>query len=186
MTVPIPLILAAKIATPQKVLLCILFSSGIFVMVAACLRAYYSVKDINTLSTALGWASREALVSVIIVCAPGIKPLFNQWGLFRSYGSSRGHKYNYNNTKTAKSKSRGTFFNSRTGEDGNVGVDEAGERHPYELSNLAWRKKRQNSSGESQECIIGADGRDEILNKGITVTTDVTLAHDDTGPEGNP
>ncbi|THC91824.1 hypothetical protein EYZ11_008717 [Aspergillus tanneri] len=136
MSVPIPLVLAARIPTSQKIFLCALFSSGVFVMVAAFLRAYYSVKDINTLSTALGWASREALVSVFIVCAPGIKPLFAKFGWFGSYAS---HGYGY--------------------------------------------KKKRESSAESQERIVGSgverDHMDVNKREGIMVTTDVTLAHED-------
>ncbi|KAF7115484.1 hypothetical protein CNMCM5793_002442 [Aspergillus hiratsukae] len=176
MCVPFPLVLAAGIATSQKVVLCILFSSGIFVMIAACLRAYYSVKDIDTLATALGWASREALVSVIIVCAPGIKPLFARIGWFRSYGSSN----IYDNT----SKSRNTGFRSR-GTKHPSAISATNERHPYELSpHTGWKKGRQGSSGESQELIIEATPRPnnhgDSPDRGITVRTDVTLAHEDT------
>lgn len=81
---PIPLVLTARIRISQKIMLCALFSSGIFVMVAAFLRAYYSVKNISTLAIALGWASREALVSVFTVSAPGVKPLITQSKWFRS------------------------------------------------------------------------------------------------------
>ncbi|KAA8644984.1 uncharacterized protein ATNIH1004_009195 [Aspergillus tanneri] len=170
MSVPIPLVLAARIPTSQKIFLCALFSSGVFVMVAAFLRAYYSVKDINTLSTALGWASREALVSVFIVCAPGIKPLFAKFGWFGSY-ASHGYGYKYGASNTPRRRS-GMFNSMGTAKDG----------HPYEMSLSMGRKKRE-SSAESQERIVGSgverDHMDVNKREGIMVTTDVTLAHED-------
>ncbi|KAL4987331.1 hypothetical protein BDW68DRAFT_177935 [Aspergillus falconensis] len=171
MTVPFPLVLAARIAKSQKIILCALFSSGIFVMIAGALRAYYSVEEIDRLSTALGWASREALVSVVIVCAPGIKPLFSKFGFFRSKNSSYGYKGRSERTFNLRSKGDVTTL-SRTG-----------ERHPHELANIEWKKNRRGSSGESQEYIIGAgatDKRGDSPENGIVVTTDVMLAHEDT------
>ncbi|OJI95777.1 hypothetical protein ASPVEDRAFT_871137 [Aspergillus versicolor CBS 583.65] len=207
MVVPMPLIVAARISTLQKIILCGLFSSGIFVMIAAILRAYYSVTNINKLSTALGWASREALVSAIIVCAPGIKPLLTRIGLFRSYGSSKGYNnYTSGGTPGSKSKSKSksrntsTIFTSRSRKNGSVlhsFTDKRdskgdGHTHPYELSRLEQRKRR-GSSGESQEHIIesgytntntstgtgGKGEREDSPDHGILVTTDVTLARED-------
>ncbi|KAI9038877.1 uncharacterized protein KD926_010210 [Aspergillus affinis] len=188
MSIPIPLVLAARIPTPQKIFLSVLFSSGVFVMVAAFLRAYYSVKDITTLSTALGWASREALVSVIIVCAPGIKPLCTKWGWFRSYGSSGSYEYNYGYGHSQgqnrsqgngdRSRARSTVFGGKRGS-GAFGT----ERYPYEMGGSAVKKKRD-SSGESQERIVApglgiqGKGSDDDINR-IVVTTDVTFAHED-------
>ncbi|GLA51457.1 hypothetical protein AnigIFM63604_008054 [Aspergillus niger] len=181
MCVPIPLIIVAKIPTSQKWILTGLFSSGIFVMIAAGLRAYYSVKDLSTLATALGWASRQAFVSAIIVCAPGIKPLLSRFSWFASYSSSRGYD--------KKDRSRTTFFNSKSG-GRDVTVVSTCEPQPYELSSMGWPRKRQNSSGESQEHIMdflpapqqGYAG-DSERNMGIMITTDVTLAHEDLPPE---
>ncbi|CBF71747.1 hypothetical protein AN6924.2 [Aspergillus nidulans FGSC A4] len=207
MAVPIPLVLAARIALSQKIVLCALFSSGIFVMIAAILRAYYSVTDIDELSIALGWASREALVSAIIVCAPGIKPLLTRIGFFRSYGSSNGlSNYNYGDTPGSKSRSKsksrntGTMFTSRSKKNDSVlqtvtdytERDKDGRAHPYELSRLE-RRKRKGSSGESQEYIIesgegntnppsttpGRSERDGSPDQGILVTTDVMLAREE-------
>ncbi|PYI10957.1 hypothetical protein BO78DRAFT_457935 [Aspergillus sclerotiicarbonarius CBS 121057] len=177
MCVPIPLIIIAKIPTSQKWILSGLFSSGIFVMVAAALRAYYSVKDIKTLSTALGWASRQAFVSAIIVCAPGIKPLLSRFSWFASYSSSRGYDQ--------KDQTRSTFFNSKSG-GRDITVISACEPQPQELSSLDWKRNKRNLSGESQEHIIDflpptqqGHGPDLEGNMGIMITTDVTLAHEE-------
>ncbi|RAL00757.1 uncharacterized protein BO80DRAFT_407061 [Aspergillus ibericus CBS 121593] len=181
MCVPIPLIIIAKIPTSQKWVLSGLFSSGIFVMVAAALRASYSVKDIKTLATALGWASRQAFVSAIIVSAPGIKPLLSRFAWFASYSSSRGYD--------KKDQTRTTFFNSKSGGRDNT-VTSTCEPQSYELSSLGWKRNKWNSSGESQEHIIDffppsqqGHGSDLGGNTGIMITTDVTLAHEEIAPD---
>ncbi|OJJ55947.1 hypothetical protein ASPSYDRAFT_60095 [Aspergillus sydowii CBS 593.65] len=179
MCVPIPLIIVARIPTSQKLILAALFCSGIFVMICAILRAYYSVTQIDTLATALGWASRECFVSVFIVCAPGIKPLFTRFRWFRTYGSSNG----YTNSNT---KSRGTgkmVFSTKNSHNFNTLVS-AHEREPYEMGPaMGWKKggrKGRGSSDESQEHIISStpDGKGDGLvdGMGIRVTTDVHLA----------
>ena len=166
MCVPIPLVVAARIPTPQKVVLVGLFCSGIFVMICAVLRAYYSVTEIDTLATALGWASRECFVSVIIVCAPGIKPLFKK---LRWFGT------NLSSNEYSNSKSHGKVFSSKNG-NFNTLVS-AHERSPYEMGPAAgWRKhKATPSSGESQEGIMPPAGQEGGPDMGIRVTTDVRL-----------
>lgn len=189
MSVPIPLVLMARIRLSQKLMLCALFSSGIFVMVAAFLRAYYSVKNISTLSIALGWASREALVSVITVSAPGIKPLITQSGWFRTYGD--GYSSYPTNSRGLPYDRSGFSSSSKAQREGDVTtISTACERqHPYELSSsLGWKKGQRDSSTESQECIIGSkDGplpggkrASHADNAGIVVTTDVAFSEETT------
>lgn len=182
MTVPLPIIISAKIPPLQKFILCILFSSGIFVMIAAVLRAYYSVSNLNNLEVALGWASREALVSVIVVCAPGIKPLLSQFKWFQSFKSSS-NGYGTSNQRTGKSG----LFNSKSGNFTAISTKNDEGQHPYELSIMRKdnKGKRDDSSTESKERIIdpplqlpgGSPPRDN--GDGIVVTTEYTLAHDD-------
>lgn len=175
MAVPIPLIIKAGIPIRQKLLLCLLFSSGIFVMVAAVLRAYYSVKNISTLSTALGWASREAIVSALTVCAPGIKPLISRsrWFSTNSNSASAG----LSSTPNGKRSSLFPGSKSHGGEDSGL--------HPYELSSsLGWGRSRRDPSGESQEHIViqtkTSDEHSHSPPSGneIMVTTDVTLSEE--------
>ena len=182
MTVPLPIIIAAKIPPIQKLILCVLFSSGIFVMIAAVLRAYYSVSNLNKLEVALGWASREALVSVIVVCAPGIKPLLSQFKWFQSFKSSS-NGYGTSNQRTGKSG----LFNSKSGNFTAISTKNDEGQHPYELSIMKKdnKGKRDDSSTESKERIIdpplqlpgNSPPRDN--GDGIVVTTEYTLAHDD-------
>lgn len=177
MCVPLPLIIAAKIPPFQKFVLALLFSSGIFVMIAAVLRTYYSISNINKLSVALGWASREALVSVFVVCAPGIKPLFARFKWFQSFkSSSNGYS---SNQRTGRSG----MFHSKAGNFTAINSTKDEGKHPYELDIMNRNKdKHDDSSNESQEKIIESGGdansppRDHA---GIVVTTEYTLAHDD-------
>lgn len=175
MCVPIPLIVAARIPITQKMILVALFCSGVFVMICAALRAYYSITDINTLETALGWASRECFVSVFIVCAPGIKPLFAR---FRWFGT------NVSSNEYSNTKSRGKVFSSKNSHNFNTLVS-AHERELYEMTpSVGWRKyKSKDSSDESQEHIISSSAdakQDENMDMGIRVTTDVHLALENT------
>ncbi|KAL4952924.1 hypothetical protein BDW69DRAFT_184931 [Aspergillus filifer] len=190
--VPIPLVIAARIPLSQKAILVALFASGIFVMICAILRAYYSVTDIKTFSTALGWASRECFVSIFIVCAPGIKPLFARFRWFRSAVSSDeyysgGRTGTGTNTGTG-AKSRSKIFGSKSGHNFNTLISTS-EQEAYELdkmgtTSLGWRRRKSaGSSDESQECIISstAEGGDRDGSKGgdmgIMVTTDVNVQH---------
>ncbi|KAL4930347.1 uncharacterized protein BDV17DRAFT_259442 [Aspergillus undulatus] len=185
MCVPIPLVLAARIPFSQKVILIALFCSGIFVMICAILRAYYSVTDIKTFATALGWASRECFVSVLIVCAPGIKPLFARFRWFKTYGSSNEYSRSNTNTltHTTGNKSRGRVFSSKNGGHFNTLIS-THEREPYEMdTGLGWKKhKRTGSSDESQEAIISSSrdvkhpDQENMDSMGIRVTTDVNVA----------
>ncbi|KAJ5722971.1 hypothetical protein N7488_001006 [Penicillium malachiteum] len=172
MAVPIPMIIKAGIPGPQKLLLCLLFSSGIFVMTAAVLHAYYSVKDISTLSTALSWASREAFVSAFTVCASGIKPLVSNSRWFSTHGSTSGGITSAANGKRPSMLPGSKSLGRPTG-------------HSFELSSaLTWGKSRRDSSAESQENIIvqtktsgdhsdGSRSRNEIV-----VTTDVSFSEE--------
>ena len=175
MAVPIPLIIKAGIPGPQKLLLCLLFSSGIFVMAAAVLRAYYSVKDISTLSTALAWASREAFVSAFTVCAPGIKPLISNSRWFSTRGSTSGGATSAANGKRPSMLPGSKSLGRATG-------------HSFELSSaLTWGKSRRDSSAESQENIIlqtktsGEHSDRSRSQNEIIVTTDVMFSEERAG-----
>ena len=183
MSVPIPLIVAARIPLTQKIILITLLCSGVFVIICAILRAYYSVTDISTFSTALGWASRECFVSVIIVSAPGIKPLFTRFKWFRSRISTNDYSY------SKRSKLQGSMLNSKKS---NFNTLVSSDNH--ELSS-GMKRHRHGSSNESQEQIISSsvttkhdDHVEQGDHAGIQVTTDVTLEHEDaeSGTRGQP
>ncbi|KAF4981726.1 hypothetical protein FZEAL_2528 [Fusarium zealandicum] len=99
--VPVPIIFKARIAMWRRLLLLLLLCSGVFVIIATILRAYYSLRSIMYLPVASGWTSRETFVAAVAVSIPGIKPIFSRsnWFLSRSttddvayYNGSRGKK----------------------------------------------------------------------------------------------
>lgn len=171
-------------------------------MVAAFLRAYYSVKNISTLAIALGWASREALVSVITVSAPGVKPLITQSKWFRSRGGTSGYGYyssgsarhpGYEHESRSGGGRKDTFGSSSLSSAARKlrasrqrpdlwTVDAACERetHPYELSSsLGWKKReKRESATESQEHIVDHEGSPPPPDKAIRVTTDMMMTEE--------
>ncbi|KAL2860814.1 uncharacterized protein BJX67DRAFT_386262 [Aspergillus lucknowensis] len=179
--IPLPVVFAAKMPLYRKVILGILFSSGIFIIICAVLRAYYSVRSIDDLTVALGWASREIFVSGLAVCSPGIKPLFNKNRWFstkksssadRRYGnSSNTHPWSSTQKNTRGGGPGGTITSVVGVEDREHGWDRDRERQ-FELSSIAWPgrgKGKRGSSGDSQEHIIES-GEDPINQ--IQVTTE--------------
>ncbi|KAF2764543.1 hypothetical protein EJ03DRAFT_244863, partial [Teratosphaeria nubilosa] len=78
MLIPMPLLFKVKVHWSKKLVLGAFFGSGMFVIIATILRAYYSLGSISDLPIALGWADREGFVAAITVSLPGIKPLFSK------------------------------------------------------------------------------------------------------------
>lgn len=115
MVIPIPLLIKLQVPLHRKLILAVMFSSGIFIMICTVLRAYYSLESLSTLSIALGWANRECFVAAIVVSLPGIKPLFRS---SRWIGSSRRYKGS-NSYDTGPSSGCNTGF-SKGGSAGNT------------------------------------------------------------------
>lgn len=122
MAIPIPLLVKLQVPLHRKVILTVMFSSGVFIMVCTVLRAYYSLKSLSTLSIALNWANRECFVAAIVVSLPGIKPLFrnSRWigtGYYRRYGykgSSSRYGYSGGGGTTGPSITGGSKNGART------------------------------------------------------------------------
>ncbi|KAI9926619.1 hypothetical protein ASPWEDRAFT_187222 [Aspergillus wentii DTO 134E9] len=152
--IPMPIVFAAQIPIHRKLILSGLFSSGVFVIICAILRAYYSVRNIQDLSVALGWASREVFVSALAVSAPGIKPLFNKSRWFSSKKTSNNH---YGSTTGPSTFPRS--YNQKSANDTTfTNVEAEDHKGQFELSST-WQlrnKMKRTSSSESQERIIEA------------------------------
>ena len=82
----IPIIILTHLQLPlqRKLTLAIMFSSGIYIIICAILRARYSLGDITSFSNALTWSDRECFVTAIMVSLPGIRPLFQHIHCFGS------------------------------------------------------------------------------------------------------
>ncbi|KAI9741404.1 MAG: hypothetical protein M1834_003121 [Cirrosporium novae-zelandiae] len=188
--IPFPLLFAAKIPLYRKLILGVLFSSGVFVMIAVILRTYYSLRSIEDLNTALGWASREVLVSTFAVCVPAIKPLFNTSRWISSSNKSSKKTPGYGTS--ARSGNIFPWSNPKSGNTTTIsGTDDRGRQ--FELGSVGWSRRQGNrrlSSVESSERIIKTEGTNETAftesnDQKIHVTTDVSLTTDD-GNDGSP
>ncbi|KAJ5237733.1 hypothetical protein N7489_007824 [Penicillium chrysogenum] len=175
--IPIPILAKLQIPLQRKIILVVMFSSGIFIMISTILRAYYSLSSITNLGTALGWADRECFVAAIVVSLPGIKPLFRNT---RWLGSSHRKNsknpyyhsdgYNATGSKTGKTK---TFVSSRSRKSGGFELDDV----------LNTNKGSRVSDAGSEEYILegnqqvpaGAGKQDPMA---IRVTTEYTLEHE--------
>lgn len=175
--IPFPILFKLQVPLYRKIMLGFLFSSGAFVMIATILRAYYSLKSIETLIVALGWASRELFVAAVTVALPGIRPLFS-----KSRWSGSGDK-NRSQSNTAG----GTFplsnIISRTRKN-DTQMSTSGTFVEHKGMDYSWRKNaRRLSSDASDDLIIQPD--DDLPpgshhgNKGITVTTEYSVAHEE-------
>ncbi|KAJ5179211.1 hypothetical protein N7492_002421 [Penicillium capsulatum] len=148
--IPIPILTKLQVPLQRKLILAVMFSSGIFIMICTILRAHYSLGDITHLPIALGWADRECFVAAIVVSLPGIKPLFRntKW-----LGSSNRKPSNtpysnsgYNNFNSKTSGKTKTFISSRRS--GSLG------RHFEMDSVMRTEKSTRVSTGGSEEYIL--------------------------------
>ncbi|KAK2761342.1 hypothetical protein FQN54_001864 [Arachnomyces sp. PD_36] len=172
LVIPFPILWIAKIPIYRKIVLSLLFSTGIFIMICTLLRAYYSLKSIQTLTIALGWASRECFVAAITVTCPTIKSLFTQSSWLHSSSNRSKNKSTDGTGRSSRlpwvSKNASAHINST-----NASRTDDGK---FELSSVGWRRnqhaKRLSSTG-SEERIIQPEKQDEIR-----VTTEYSLMHE--------
>ncbi|KPM36042.1 hypothetical protein AK830_g10521 [Neonectria ditissima] len=167
--VPVPIIFKAKIPVWRRLMLLALLCSGVFVIIATILRAYYSLKSITTLPVAAGWTSRETFVAAIAVSIPGIKPLFSRskWFRFRStaedvvyYTGSRGKNGNHELQTIGGGRQPAT-----------CGPEEVGQSE-WQVSGKELKGTRLSSDGS--EDIILSGGNEQSHVSSIDVTRDHT------------
>lgn len=185
LAIPFPILFKLQVPIHRKIALAFLFSSGFFVMIATILRAYYSLKSIETLPIALGWASRELFVAAVTVALPGIRPLFSR---SRWAGSSKnrtrsntagGGTFPLSNIMTRSRKNNTEISTSGTYVDHSERFDNAWKRH----------NARRISSDASDDLIIQHEdqknGYGQTQNE-ITVTTEYTVAHEEAAAARSP
>ncbi|KGO75892.1 hypothetical protein PITC_033380 [Penicillium italicum] len=175
--IPIPILAKLQIAPQRKIILVVMFSSGIFIMICTILRAYYSLSSITNLGTALGWADRECFVAAIVVSLPGIKPLFRNTRWLGSSGrkDSKSPYYNsdaYNGTGSNGGKTK-TLVSSRSRKSGGFELD--GVLNTNKGSRISDAGSEEYILEGSQGVAAGARNRDPIA---IHVTTEYTLEHE--------
>lgn len=81
LSIPIPMLWKASFRPAKKAGLILLFSGGIFVMMAGILRCVLILTDpINGAQQAGSWAVRETFVAVVTSNLPMVFPLVHRWG----------------------------------------------------------------------------------------------------------
>ncbi|CAG8907157.1 unnamed protein product [Penicillium egyptiacum] len=172
--IPIPILAKLQIPLQRKIILVVMFSSGIFIMISTILRAYYSLSSITNLGTALGWADRECFVAAIVVSLPGIKPLFRntRWLGSSNRKNSKNPYYNsdgYNGAGSKSGKTK-TFVSSRSRKSGGFELD--GVLNTNKGSRVSDAGSEEYILEGSQHVPAGAGQRDPMA---IRVTTEYTL-----------
>ncbi|OJD29286.1 uncharacterized protein BKCO1_8500015 [Diplodia corticola] len=76
--IPIPMITKLNMPLRQRLILGVVFSMGIFVILAAILTKVYNLSDVYDTSYML-WYTREASVAVYVANLPMIWPLLREW-----------------------------------------------------------------------------------------------------------
>lgn len=184
MIMVIPILMLGKLQVPlqRKIILAIMFTSGVFIMICTILRCYYSLGDISNLPIALRWADRESFVAAIVVSLPGIKPLFRGvgWLGFSSYSGSK-NVYSTGGYNKFASASRG----DKSG--GISYADRSGNRKSLELNSIPGLTQKRASSEESERPILhpggksfatvgpGSNGAQQQDKFSIHVTTELSL-----------
>jgi hypothetical protein len=146
LAIPMPLLFKVQIPLWRKIALMVLFGSGLFVIITTILRTYYSLMSINQLPIAMGWSSREMFVGTIVVCLPGIKPVFRNMGWF---GLRTQSKSGSAAPTGGNGSGNGWMGNSRTKDFGRV---------YYEMPNVS--RENKNGGGSSvpdsdEEAMVG-------------------------------
>ncbi|PVH98901.1 hypothetical protein DM02DRAFT_565534 [Periconia macrospinosa] len=74
--IPLPIIWTIiKLDTKRKIGLCVMFSSGIFLIIATILRTINAQGNAGQNAVAILWSNREAMIAVITINIPALRPL---------------------------------------------------------------------------------------------------------------
>ncbi|PNS20109.1 hypothetical protein CAC42_5559 [Sphaceloma murrayae] len=105
--IPVILLYQLKISLKKKLVIGIILSSGIFVIIAAIIRAVLSLSPSATAKDINSWGVRETIIGVFTVNVPILRPLFKRafwvWGPYAP-GASKGSKGTSGNATQATDK----------------------------------------------------------------------------------
>jgi hypothetical protein len=105
--IPLPLVTRLNVPWKQKIVLCVIFSMGTFVILAAILTKVFNLSNVWDPSYML-WYTRESSVAVYVSNLPLIWPLLREWfPLLR--------RFTPGNKTTSRDKQSGYGLNSHTG-----------------------------------------------------------------------
>ncbi|KAI0002794.1 hypothetical protein F4779DRAFT_622095 [Xylariaceae sp. FL0662B] len=183
MAIPLPLLWQAKLPITRKLILGVLFSSGIFIIIATLLRTFYSLRSLLDLLVATAWATREYLVTAFVVSAPAIKPLLSRrlWGLKSSTnrsGTGYGNHYGSHGSglQSGKNSKANHSVMIASQNRGGAGPENSSSGKAFEMPSRGWPRKTKDQkirlpSEASQEHIVQYSDEEA----GIHVTESYTL-----------
>jgi len=183
--IPLPLVLKMRMPWRQKAVLVLVFSLGIFVILAALLTKIFNLTNVWDPSYML-WYIREASVAVYVSNLPMIWPLLRDW-----LPCLRNLTTQPTPGKSSRQKGGGSTLPSSSGMRYGLGsrataVGRAGRRDSlgssdsaYGIEMTAKRGAGQSHDGSSTEYIIGGGGLDDGVKHGggmqVTVERTVTV-----------
>jgi hypothetical protein len=149
--IPLPLLITSKLPGTKKLLLCILFSLGVFVIMCAVLNKYYSfAHPFSPMWTF--WYIREASTAIMVANAPMC------WTLVRRVFNVKGF---LNQTSETKSKSVPVAATYVTTADGTMKGNGKAQAGKGEMS--WWERESRLERTESEEYIVGdPNGRKDV------------------------
>jgi hypothetical protein len=119
--IPLPLVTRLNVPWKQKAVLMVIFSMGIFVILAAILTKVFNLSDIWDPSYML-WYTREASVAVYVANIPMIWPLLREWFPFlkamtpgQKISSGKGAGYHHSSDGRVRTITNGGRRNEKFG-----------------------------------------------------------------------
>ncbi|KAF7956167.1 hypothetical protein EAE96_005087 [Botrytis aclada] len=169
MAIPLPLLFAARIPLYRKLILGVLFCSGILVIAIVILRVYYALSGVGDLGSVVSWSFRESFISIIAATAPGIKPLFNRSNWIdtsslietgtncKTGGASRVHHSNHQ-------FDGGNITSTIGNKDGQRGVSGRQYIELGHTENWPMTGKRNNVDIKTKELMTDSSSQEHIIN----------------------
>ncbi|KAH7124072.1 hypothetical protein B0J11DRAFT_607086 [Dendryphion nanum] len=168
---PIPLLISLSLPTKQKAVLAIVFSMGVFVIIAAILTKVYNLSDVYDTAYML-WYTREASVAVYVANLPGIWPLLREHVRFLRNHTSYPHGSalpQYGNVSTMH-RSRKQTTNVQADDEIELGRRSFSKSTTRSMVSVARRESEEGvmpGFGEKVEKVGSEDSDERALNEGV-------------------
>lgn len=174
--IPIPLIIRMRLPWRQKIVLIIVFSLGVFVIIAALMTKIFNLTDVYSPNYML-WYVREASVAVYVSNLPMIWPLLRKWfpclrkltpGVASPHEQySNKHNINNNNNKSIRGSrwmARATGGRRKSGGGDGGSTFRLGEDSGRYMSRKSTNTTRTTSHGGFGEHLLEAGSESVLLS----------------------
>jgi hypothetical protein len=186
--IPLPLLITSQLPRTRKVILCVLFSLGIFVIMCAVINKYYSFAHPFSPMWEF-WYIREASTATLVANMPMCWPLLRRVFNLKAFsGNSSGGLHSRSKSGPFSTALSGKLSGKKRGSEGRNGemlVSSQG-REGGSVGGEEWWE-RQDGRSESEEYIVGNSTKDVKLQIWESRQVDVergSVNALDTGIEG--